>query len=149
MSRDVSNRAIFILSLLGFGVSVYLTLAHMGLAYIPCGREKPCEVVSHDPFARGLGIPALQAIPTAVFGAVTYVILTVLSLFRATGPSPQKERAAMGIQWVLCIAGVATSGYLTYREAFVIHAWCWLCVTSAVIITILFSITTYERVPAK
>ena len=34
--------------------------------------------------------------------------------------------------------GVAFSGYLTYLEAFVIHAWCQWCVISAILVTLIF-----------
>jgi uncharacterized membrane protein len=33
---------------------------------------------------------------------------------------------------------VAFSAYLTYLEAFVIHAWCQYCVISAILITLIF-----------
>jgi uncharacterized membrane protein len=34
--------------------------------------------------------------------------------------------------------GFAYSAYLTYLEAFVIHAWCQWCVISAILMTIIF-----------
>jgi len=144
MSRETTNRIVFILSLLGFGVSVYLTLAHLGIATIPCGREAPCEKVARDSFARGLGIPGLEAIPTAAFGAGMYVAMAALSMLRAAGLDSMRERRAIGAEWALAAMGVAISGFLSYREAFIIHAWCWLCVTSAVIVTMLCILTSYE-----
>lgn len=143
MSREVSNRIVFIISLLGFGVSVYLTLAHLGQVGLPCGRDGGCHQVAEDDFAKGLGIPALKAVPTAAFGAMMYLGLAGLSMFRAAGSKgPQK---LMTLQWLVALLGVAMSGYLTYREAFVIHAWCWMCVTSAIIVTFIAIVTTWER----
>ena len=36
------------------------------------------------------------------------------------------------------IVGVGFSAYLTYLEAFVIHAWCQWCVASAIIMVLVF-----------
>jgi len=36
------------------------------------------------------------------------------------------------------ILGVGFSAYLTYLEAFVIHAWCQWCVSSAIIMVLAF-----------
>lgn len=144
MSRAVSNRIVFILSLLGLGVSVYLTLAHLGQVGMPCTKHGGCELVAEDDFAKGLGIPALKAIPTAAFGALTYLVMAGLSVMRLAGAC-QTERRAAAAQWLFALLGLAMSGYLTYREAFVIHAWCWMCVTSAIIVTLLAIVTTWER----
>jgi uncharacterized membrane protein len=38
----------------------------------------------------------------------------------------------------IAAVGVAFSGWLTYLEALVIHAWCQWCVVSAILITLIF-----------
>ena len=51
-----------------------------------------------------------------------------------------------GLGLVLALVAVLFSAYLTYREAFVIHAWCRWCVASAIIITLIFLVSSAENV---
>ena len=44
------------------------------------------------------------------------------------------SRSLVGLSTV----ALAYSGWLTYLEAYVIHAWCQWCVTSAILVTLIF-----------
>ena len=146
-SRSIlSNRVLFILALAGFGVSIYLTLAHLGAAGLVCGRTGGCHAVAEDAAAKGLGIPLLRGIPTAAFGAAMYMALAALSMVRASSGGRGIPLAA---QWLISGVGVVVSGWLTYREAFVINEWCRWCVISAVLITLFFVTASVERAAAR
>lgn len=145
MNSVVANRIIFILSLAGVGVTASLTLSHLQLVELPCTVLHGCERVAHDPFAWGLGIPFLKAIPTAAFGLGMYVMVTVLSLFRVGSAANERERLYSGIQWLLAVVAVGIMAWLTWREAFVIHDWCQWCVGSAFITLMIFAVLTAER----
>src|SRR5437773_1076716 len=110
MNPVASNRIVFILSLAGAGLGVYLTLAHLHAVGLPCTITHGCEEVMNDKFAKGFGIPFLQAIPTATFGAAMYFVIAMLSMVRAASPDNWERPAA--IQWILSGAGFLGFVYL-------------------------------------
>jgi uncharacterized membrane protein len=176
MNLTISNRIIFMLSLAGAGVSTYLTLAHLNFVDIGCSAVHGCEEVARHFTARGFGIPGLQWIPTAAFGAIMYLALAALSMARASSPQiaagpliPEEAGSGYGArsqlhhvagyhgrdlasiqragrwQFALSSAGVLVTLFLTYLEAFVIHAWCQWCLGSAFIILSIFLTCVAER----
>jgi uncharacterized membrane protein len=149
ISSKAANRIIFVLSLAGCFVTLYLTLAHKDYLSLQCGRSNDCEKVALDPSAHGFGIPALEAIPTAAFGLLMYVSLAALSFARVASPSSGLQRRAADLQWVFSFVGVLVSAWLTYLEAYVIEAWCKWCVASAVIIVLTFLVSSAERMGGR
>jgi len=139
------NRIIFILALAGIAVSGYLTLAHLQAVDLGCSRLRGCEDVARHWSAKGLGIPGLQAIPTAAFGALAYAALFVLAFLRAATDSEVKDRRFAGMQWALSAIALGVTVWLTYMEAFVIKAWCQWCLASAFITLLIFLCATVER----
>ena len=116
-----------VLSLVGFFVSLYLWLWKVGLlGTIVCG-DGGCETVQLSEYAQFLGIPV------AFYGMVGYLALIVVS-FVGLQPRWVDARWPTGALVAIAALGVAFSGYLTYLEAAVIHAWCRWCVVSAVLI---------------
>lgn len=146
MNPVVSNRILFILSLLGAGISAYLTLAHLKHVDLGCSKIMGCEAIAQHPSAWGFGIPFLSAIPTAAFGLAMYVIQAALSFIRAAAVSETLGRRARDLQWALSLLGVLVFAYLVYLEAFVIHAWCQWCLCATAITVLIFLIGTAERV---
>ena len=53
-------------------------------------------------------------------------------------PAGLTSRAVSALLLGLSAVALAFSAYLTFLEAFVIHAWCQWCVISAVLVTIIF-----------
>ncbi|MDH3457732.1 MAG: hypothetical protein OER90_12915, partial [Gemmatimonadota bacterium] len=72
-------------------------------------------------------------VPVAFYGMVGYLALIVVS-FVGLQPRWVEFRWPTGALVAIAALGVAFSGYLTYLEAAVIHAWCRWCVVSAVLI---------------
>jgi uncharacterized membrane protein len=145
IGHKTANRAIFVLSLAGAGVSLYLTLAHKDYLSLICGPSSGCDEVAHHPSSRGFGVPGLESIPTAAFGLLMYVAIVAISFARVASTSEVIEKRASSLQWLLSLGGVLVSAWLTYLEAFVIHAWCKWCVASAIIILATFIISSAER----
>ncbi len=118
------------LAVIGFGVATYLTVVHyVGFQILACsganGGHSSCQTVQSSQWSK------LAGIPVALLGLIGYIgILGSLLI-----PDREESRlATLG----LTVIGFAFSGYLTYRELFSIHAICEWCVSSAVILMILF-----------
>jgi uncharacterized membrane protein len=122
---------IAVLSVIGFFISLYLWLWKVGwLGSLACG-DGGCERVQLSDHADFLGVPV------PFWGMVGYVALLGLSL---VGLQPRwiERREPTFLLLLLSGAGVGFSAYLTFLEAFVIHAWCRWCIASAVIIALVF-----------
>lgn len=133
------------LALAGIGVAGYLTMTHLNYLQMSCGKSSGCEEVAQHYSAHGFGIPALRSIPTAAFGLAMYLGMAALCFVRAMAGSERAARAAGLVQWGMALGGVLVAGWLTYMEAFVIHAWCRWCVASAIIILLALVVSTIEQ----
>jgi uncharacterized membrane protein len=120
--------AIFVLCLIGIGVAGYLTYTHYAKIKVICGSNGGCETVQSSVYSK------LAGIPVAVLGLAGYIgILFSLAIRNELG-----RVAAFGI----ALVGFLFSMYLTYREAFTIHAYCYWCLSSATLMTVLVILTT-------
>ncbi|MCJ7627430.1 MAG: vitamin K epoxide reductase family protein [Longimicrobiales bacterium] len=126
------NRMILaLLALLGFLVSLYMLAYAMGFTGpVICGIGN-CEAVQSSPYAR------IGPVPVAALGVLGYLGLLILSFMGLQPSSRAFRRLPLGLLGG-GIAGLAFSAYLTYLEAFVIHAWCQWCVSSAIIMALAF-----------
>jgi uncharacterized membrane protein len=127
----VSRMGIALLSLLGLIVSGYLSLYKLGyLGFIQC-TSGGCETVQSSRYAFFGGMPV------AVWGVGAYVVLLTLALI-GVQPRWMRERWVALALFGVSAVGLAFTGYLTYLEAFVIHAWCQWCLVSAALVTLIF-----------
>jgi uncharacterized membrane protein len=119
--------AILVLSLIGIGIAGYLTYVHYEGLKVLCLSSGGCETVQASSYAK------LGGIPVAVLGLLGYIgILGSLTIRGELG------RIA---GFAIALIGFGFSMYLTYRELFTIKAICQWCVSSAVLMTILFVLT--------
>ncbi|HEY3725987.1 MAG TPA: vitamin K epoxide reductase family protein [Solirubrobacteraceae bacterium] len=119
--------AILVLSLIGIGIAGYLTYVHYEGLKVLCLSSGGCETVQASSYAK------LGGIPVAVLGLLGYIgILGSLAIRGELG------RIA---GFAIALIGFGFSMYLTYRELFTIKAICQWCVSSAVLMTILFVLT--------
>jgi uncharacterized membrane protein len=125
-----------LLSLGGFGVSLYLTVAHyttsMTLACPDTGAVN-CEKVTTSPQSVVFGL-----LPVAVLGLAFYVFMVIVN-------SPWAWRARWPvIPWARLgslLAGIAFVLYLVYTELFTLDAICLWCTSVHVITFLLFALT--------
>jgi uncharacterized membrane protein len=119
--------AILVVSLIGIGIAGYLTYVHYEGLKVLCLSSGGCETVQASSYAK------LGGIPVAVLGLLGYIgILGSLAIRGELG------RVA---GFAIALIGFGFSMYLTYRELFTIKAICQWCVSSAVLMTILFVLT--------
>ncbi len=126
------------LALLGLFDSLYLFWTYTLTKPIMCfGFGSGCDAVRNSPYAHlgGLPMPAL--------GVAGYVLVALLIIAESLVP------AALAIEIRYALAGATAFGflfslYLEYLQGFLIHAFCAWCVTSGVVMTLLFALAVYN-----
>lgn len=126
-----NRMAVALLALMGLLVSLYMLAYAFGITGdVMCGLGD-CERVQNSPYAW------VGSIPVSALGVAGYLALMVVSLLGLQPPF-QHSRAVSVALLGGGLVGVAFSAYLTYLEAFVIHAWCQWCIISAIIMVLAF-----------
>jgi uncharacterized membrane protein len=113
-----------ILALIGVGVTAYLVWERYHGNAPVCALGRGCLTVQRSEWSTVAGVPV------AFMGLLAYIGLLACALVRW-------QWAALASLFIT-ILGVMLSAYLTYLELFQINAICEYCVTSAVIVTLLF-----------
>ena len=126
-----------LLCILGIGVAGYLTGSHLVDADPYCGGAHGCADVQDSPYSE------LAGIPVSVIGLAGYLLLLTLSLLRGR-LNAEIDIFLPVLSFGAALIGVLYSVYLTYLEAFVILAWCYWCVTSAVIIAAVWILSVVD-----
>jgi len=122
--------ASIVLSVLGAADAIYLLVLKLTQNEVMCVGNHGCITVNNSIYSEVYGIPV------SVFGLMGYLaILAVLLLELRWKFATQNGPLAI---FGMTIVGVLFSAYLTYLEAFVIHAYCPFCIVSAILMTILF-----------
>jgi uncharacterized membrane protein len=140
MSARAQWRVMIALGVVGLGVATYLTIVHyVGFSLLECvahkrGTISSCQQVQSSVYSDVLGIPV------ALLGLIGYVAILATLLVR---DSDLTRALTLGVT----LFGTGFSAYLTYRELFTIDAICEWCVSSAVLMTLLFgfAIARYVR----
>jgi len=133
-----ANRLIFILSLLGLGVSSFLFYEYSIAGSIICPTGGGCDIVRASPYSLFLGI----SIP--ILGIVFYLAMAVLAVVRSQASS---RKMLFYLQLLIAVAGVGFGIYLTLLEIFVIRAICFWCALSFIIsLMILLSVVLARKV---
>lgn len=114
------------LALLGLGVSVYLTLFQVGVI----GGV-------WDPFFRSEAVLTYLGIPDAALGALAYATEVVLLSIggRERWRTMPWTVLALG---VVILSGAVVSVLLVLMQAFLVDAWCTLCLVSAAVSLTIF-----------
>ena len=125
-----NRMVVAVLSLMGVFVALYLLAYSIGLVPLICGVGS-CETVQSSQWAKVGQVP-VPLIGVAGYGSL--LVLAVLGIQAAWVGSRGIGLLMLGLATV----GAAYTAFLTYLEAAVIHAWCVWCVTSAVLMTLIF-----------
>ncbi|MBI4065224.1 vitamin K epoxide reductase family protein [Candidatus Gottesmanbacteria bacterium] len=126
------NRIIFILSLVGIVIAIYVFQSFVRQAPIVCVNTG-CETVRKSPSSYLFGFP----VPGV--GLIGYSIIAILSFLRTT-KSNNNFQFLKGILG-MSIFGVFFVSWFTYTELFVIRAVCTWCAVSAVNMVTIFLLT--------
>ncbi len=125
------------LALAGIFISLYLTLYKIGvIGELTCSIGS-CETVNTSKWSTFLHLPV------ALWGLLFYLEVFVISLV-GTIPRFENELFVSALLVAEGAVGVLFSAWLTYLELGVIHAICIWCVTSAVIVTLIFLVSIVD-----
>ena len=129
--------AITVLSVLGIIVSGYLTYIHYSGEPIACGGSNSCELVNSSRYA------FIGSLPVSALGLAAYIMLLILSLIK----SDEEHQWPALLMFGISLIGVMLQWYLFYIEVAVLHALCYWCISSQVIITVIFGLALPRRTP--
>jgi uncharacterized membrane protein len=122
-----------LLALVGVFVSVYLTLYKLGyIGQLNCAVGS-CETVNTSRWATFLGLPV------AAWGLGFYLVVFAVAMVAVQERYEDSKTLSLVLAG-LTGWGVLFSGWLTYLELFVIDAICIWCVTSAIIVLVMFAV---------
>jgi uncharacterized membrane protein len=126
------------LALAGIFISLYLTLYKIGvIGELSCSIGS-CETVNSSKWSRFLGLPV------AAWGLLFYLDVFAVALV-GTLARFENEPVISTVLVVEAGVGVVFSAWLTYLELGVIHAICIWCVTSALIVAVMFLVSVVDR----
>jgi uncharacterized membrane protein len=126
--------AIAVLGLAGIIVSSVSLYHHFGTTatkYCDFGESFNCDIVNRSIYSTVFGIPVALI---GIFGYALLLLLATLYRSRPNAPLLLITASTLGLGFAL---------YLTYIEAYVLGAWCVLCLSSLsiiVLITVLASV---------
>jgi uncharacterized membrane protein len=123
--------AIPILSIIGLGISMYLTYISASGSEVFCGPLGDCSTVQTSEYSKLFGL-----IPVGLMGVLGFAAILVTWFVGKLG-GPQRTASVITLLLWLTVAGTLFSLYLTFLEPFVIGATCSWCLVSAILITAL------------
>ncbi len=124
-------RWIFSLSLFGVFLSSYSFFHKQGFtsgAFCNLNATFNCDVVNQGPYSEMFGIPV------ALIGIIGYFFLACAAGLKIKHP---EDKSLSFFLLFASLGGFLFAFYLSGLEAFVLHAWCIVCLTSQGLITAL------------
>lgn len=123
-------RATMALAIIGLGVSIYMTIYKYTGNDGMCLGSGDCSTVNASRFSE------VNGIPVAIFGVVGYLAILFISFF-------EKKIALLKKNGDLALFGLALTGFLftlwlIYVEVALLKALCPFCVTSQIVMTLIF-----------
>jgi uncharacterized membrane protein len=129
-----------LVSLIGLGDAIYLTVQHITGASLRCTIISGCSEVLSSPYAQ------VGPVPLAAVGAAAYFVVFSLAILAAFGYPLVK----LLLKILLALMFLMTL-WLLYLQAFVIHHFCQYCLLSAAVTTVLTLIvflSSFRKEPA-
>lgn len=138
LSPTIRNRILFVLSLAGILMAIYVLQSFLRHTGIVCATGG-CETVRKSPLSWPFGIP----VPAV--GLVGYIILTVCAFLRTTKLETKQRHIVNRIMIGMATFGIVFVSWFTYTEIFIIKGICMWCGISAIDMFIIFFLLLSER----
>ncbi len=134
--RAGPNWPVLALSLAGVALAAYISFsAWFEAPAFFCGEGSSCDIVQQSRWGTFLGIP------TAFLGLLTYL---AIAFFACRGRDPGRQ---WKITWMISLAGVGYSVYLTAISLIVIGSTCAYCLASLALMTAILLTVSFQRPP--
>lgn len=139
--RTLFLKWIILLACVGIALSLYSFLHNQGFAsgeFCNINASFDCDVVNKGPYSTLLGIPV------SVIGIIGYGFIALGAFLKWRNP---EDHSLTTFLLVASAGGFLFSLYLSGLEAFVLDAWCLVCLTSQVTIILLLiaSAVLYQK----
>lgn len=125
-----------VLAVAGLGIALYLSFIEVTKTEAICGPVGDCNSVQQSPYATLFGF-----LPVGILGAAGFIAIGVAWIVQYYGPLALRKPATVAI-WGMAWFGILFFIYLTFLEPFVIGATCAWCITTTVIMTLIFWAST-------
>jgi uncharacterized membrane protein len=127
VSSRTLRRVMLVIAALAILLTIYLVYVHYSGARPICTSKggDTCLKVQTSVWSK------VGPIPVSLIGLIGYIAIFLALL------APDRDEIRV-LTVGMTLFGVCFSGYLTYRELFTLHEICEECVTSAVLVTLLF-----------
>ncbi len=136
MNAKLIRRIILALALIGLATAGYLVWAKVTNTSVVCIGFNGCDIVQQSAYSE------VNGIPVSVIGLIGYIGIITAIIIEERAPDWSQIASYAGFG--MSLIGVIYSAYLTYLEAFVILAYCVYCVTSAVVMVLIFAANLYR-----
>lgn len=124
---------LLVVSVIGLAISGF-SLAHhdsfVSGKFCTIGQTFNCDVVNKGAYS------TIGGVPVALIGVIGYALLVIASALKIRQPN---DKGLTLFLVASALGGLGFSAYLTSLEAFVLHAWCLLCLTSQIVILTIFA----------
>ena len=127
-----------LVSLIGLGDSLYLTIQHLTGQSVRCSVTTGCSAVLSSQYA------TIAGVPTAAFGALAY--FTAFSLATLALFGYERARTALAL---LVAPMLLMTLWLLYVQVFALHAFCEYCLLSAGMTITLVALVVAARFVSK
>jgi uncharacterized membrane protein len=127
VSSRALRRVMLVIAALAILLTIYLVYVHYSGARPICTSRGGNTCLKVQTSAWSMVGP----VPVSLIGLVGYIAIFLSLLV------PDRDETRV-LTLGMTLFGVCFSGYLTYRELFTLHEICEECVTSAVLVTLLF-----------
>lgn len=126
------------LSIVGAGISGYLTYVHFDDSVLVCSASGGCHTVQESDYS------TIGPIPIAMLGLGMFLTLAALSLSRVLNWRIISDELATMAIWGMTLTGLLYYAYLVYVELFVLEAICQWCVATTAITVAIFAIESFR-----
>lgn len=135
LRKDQTLRWALLFSVIGVALSLFSYLQHIGAAsstFCTINETFNCDVVNRGPYGTFMGLPV------SLIGVVGYGLLLAGFLVKIRKPA---DRELTQFLLMASVVGLVFAFYLTGIEAFVLHAYCLICLVSqgTILCTVFFT----------
>jgi uncharacterized membrane protein len=135
-SKELPTWIIPLLAILGIGVAGYLSYVEYNQVDAICGPVGNCNAVQQSSYATLFGI-----LPVGIAGLLGYLGIILVWLLGQLSLPILNDLPDL-LLWIFSLVGTLFSIYLTFLEPFVIGATCLWCLSSAIIMTAIYLLSS-------